>query len=541
MGARQHRMESSSAAPPETALDPARNTGNSRQMVRANLDGSHIHLTADGLQVQIAVRDGKYLARWRMDGRQHGMTLGSSDQEARALLRRLMVELEDGTYVPRREARRRQLTRRTVPKHDLRSLCAAFLADRERVCGPQTMGDYKSRLCHILNFAESTSGRKRWPKAMDLDRGFATELRSYLFSVKVTRNGRDAGTERRMAPKTVRNCLETLRSVLNWACRATVRQLPPDFVNPIDDEVLGPKPAKDPYRENPIPLQQRIEVIRRMDAWQLVHLAPLLVLPTRFEDLSGALVGDFDFAAGHWSLGSRFQGNDFNKVQSSLRMPLPPELRPLLIRAIGGRSDGPMFCSRSAWSNERLRQRATLSSAKLQELVDHELSRADAAIVQTLQGRKQVVRRTLQKLGAVSTDAIGRELRSLFDAVGIGWHVRPYDIRAAVTTEMNQSGMPILELEYLTVHRSERPRSGANRIVNEYAAQNPQEAMARYFARIQPLLTAIVERANTLGLSAVDNLGRNLPSAGDPQTADHRDESGARLVHSWCTGPASAG
>lgn len=47
-----------------------------RRMVRAQLIGEHEHETSAGQKVQIWSRDGRFLARGRVDGRQFGETLG---------------------------------------------------------------------------------------------------------------------------------------------------------------------------------------------------------------------------------------------------------------------------------------------------------------------------------------------------------------------------------------------------------------------------------------------------------------------------------
>ena len=88
-----------------------------RKMVRAELSGKHTHTTSDGANVHIWRRKNRYLARFRHNGRQTGPTLGATEQEAEVALRRLMVQLEDGTLVePSRFAGKRAIPRRLLPQ-----------------------------------------------------------------------------------------------------------------------------------------------------------------------------------------------------------------------------------------------------------------------------------------------------------------------------------------------------------------------------------------------------------------------------------------
>src|SRR5262249_48345743 len=154
------------------------------------------------------------------------------------------------------------------------------------------------------------------------------------------------------------------------------------------------------------------------DDWQFLNLSPLLVLPIRFEDLSGAVISDFDLKGRVWRLGSRFSGNDFNKGHVDVQMPLPEELIPLLERCIGGRSDGPMFLQRKATSRPSRRRPTFESPAELKALCEARLSSSRASDVETAQGRKAVIRELLAEGGGVSTNVIGKELTKIFRAVG---------------------------------------------------------------------------------------------------------------------------
>ena len=322
----------------------------SRQMVKSTLGDEHQHCTANGQRIQIWSREGKYIARARYGGQQVGVTLGSDKKNANRQLQRMLIEFEDGTFVPRNEARRRQITHRPIPKLKLRGLASEFLSAKRKLRGIDTGNDYQNRLMHVLDFAELPLSLKTWPLARDLNSEFALALRGFLYVRDVTPNGRDGAESRKMSPKMVRACLETLRAALNWAVRADVRNLPPEFMNPITHELLGPKQNKDPLRACHITMPHRVAMVDQMDEWHLLHLTPLLLLPTRFEDVAGALVSDIDLQAATWRLGARCGGSDFNKGRVEVQMPLPPVLIGLLRHTIDGRTDGPLFRERKVWN-----------------------------------------------------------------------------------------------------------------------------------------------------------------------------------------------
>lgn len=467
-------------------------------MTSAELDGKHEHQTEDGQKVQIWFRDGRYLARARWNGQQIGITLGEDPESAGHALRRLVTAMEDGTFVPAQQARRQRFRTGPVPKLSLRQLANAFLIDRRKLKGKQTARDCGNRLAHVLVFAELPGSRRKWPLAGSLNHDFAVELRNFLFQRQVTRNGKDGGKSKRMSPIMVRLCLEALRAMLNWASRPAVNLLPSPFGNPITEEIMGPKVVKDPHRKNPLPMTDRIRLVEQMDAWQLLHLTASLILPLRFEDISGAVISDFDWDERSWHLGTRLQGNDFNKGRCDLRMPLPQELIDLWRATVGERADGPMFRTRADWSGTKRRRLRFDSAEEFGGLCQTAIQNAPADDVATEQDRKLVVRQLLAKCGAVPTDTISRELRQLLNAAGLGQGIRPYDVRAAVTTDMHHAGVRHLEMRYITEHTIKD-------ILNEYTGLDSAGEMEKYFQHITPLLTTVRQRAEELRILTASN------------------------------------
>jgi hypothetical protein len=141
-------------------------------MVRAELMGSHSHHTTDGVRVHVWQRAGHFLARGSYRGQRFGETLGRDVAEATARLRRLLGEIEDGSYLRPTEARRRPLSRGSVPRLTLRQLSNEYLSDRRRLRGQRTAATYRARLLPVLEFAERPAIRQRWPLAWSIDREF---------------------------------------------------------------------------------------------------------------------------------------------------------------------------------------------------------------------------------------------------------------------------------------------------------------------------------------------------------------------------------
>src|SRR5256885_5566117 len=93
------------------------------RMVAATLLGAHEHQTACGKRVQIWQRGDRYLVRGRHGGHQFGETLSGDRDQAASDLRRLLVSIEDGTFQPASERRRRPVKSGSVPRLTVRELC----------------------------------------------------------------------------------------------------------------------------------------------------------------------------------------------------------------------------------------------------------------------------------------------------------------------------------------------------------------------------------------------------------------------------------
>jgi integrase len=464
----------------------------SRRMRRSQLLGRHTHEAAPGTSVHIWSRKGRWLARGRFDGRAFGETLGGDEAAAERRLHQVLVELENGTYQRPSDSRGRLIKTGAVPKFTLRGLCDSYLTETRSLRGKETAMDYRSRLAAVLEFAETQPARRRWPLAADIDRDFAVQLRQFLFARQVTGNGHPNTATRTTSPRQVYNVLDCLRTMLNWARRPEVHAVPSAFVNPLTKDIVGERQRRDPLAPTKLPLESRIELVQRMDDYQLMQVGLALVLPLRPDELTALLISDVDWHERFLSCGTRFAGRDYNKGRQSFRIPFPPELEPLLRRCAGGRLEGPLLRSRKLLIGSN-KPKITLSSRdELARLLDQEVAAMPAGAVQSEQDAKSLFRRLLLRMGGTSPDALGKEFKKVLGNSGRSITIR--DLRSSISTEMNQAGMSHLALRYVTGHTT-------GDIMNNYVAIDVQAEIAKYFRHVQQLLDAIAARASRLAIS----------------------------------------
>jgi integrase len=453
--------------------------------------GGHTHYSESGVAVHVAQRDGTYLARGSFDSRRFGITLGSDRRLAEAKLREVLHDLDSGTFVTPSDARRRPLRKRCIARIDLRHVMGEYLDDVRKLNGATTSTTYKSRLMPVLEFAEIAEHRKKWKYAVDLDRSFAVALRGFLFQRHCAANGRPTGPQRPVSSATVRHQLECLRSMLHWAARQDVALLPCGFPNPLTADIVGQPPKKDPLREDKMPMELRTSLVSRMDFEQLKILALPFVLPLRPSEFTGLLVSDVDFERNCFRVGTRLGGDDGTKERTSFVMPFPEEFRSFVAGLIEKRNEGPLLRCPKARTRRDL---PTLSSHDdLVDLFRARLANCPSDSVLTEQDRKREFRTMLVELGGVSERTLARTFDRLMIKSGSMNKSPLKTLRHANTQGMKASGMPHLELVYLTSH-------AVNSIMNEYTPLDPFATMRKYFESIKPLIEFVMKRGRDLGL-----------------------------------------
>jgi len=464
-------------------------------MVRAELLGQHNHQTICGRKVQIWKRGEKILARGRHRGRQFGKGLGTDVSEAASNLRRLLVEIENGSFEPPSEARKRPIPTGQAPRLTMRELCSRFIAEKRQLRGKSTAGTFQSRLVPLIEFSEQPETRRCWPLAMSVDRQFAIRFRTQLFARQITPNGHPGSVERNVSPRQVLNILDGARSLFHWARRPEVNQLPSAFVNPFTKEIVGEKVRKDPLRPVVFPLERRIALVPFMDHWELCQFAIAFVLPLRCEDYAGLLISEVDYERCLLRFGTRFGGRDFNKGRQSFVCPFPQELELLLRACAGGRADGPLLRKRSVWEGRRQPRLSVAAPPDVAAHVEATIRDAKPMDVQTNQDLKRLIRSVLLDMGGVSEDGLAKAFKSLVARASLVLPAgaRFYDLRGSCTTDLEQSGVSHLVQRYVTGHTT-------SDILSEYVSLDPVGQMPRYFSYIKPLLDAIQRRATELGI-----------------------------------------
>ena len=463
-------------------------------MVRAGLLGHHTHQTVCGKCVHVWIRDGKYLARGRHRGRAFGQNLGAGVKEASAALRRLLVQLEDGTFQAPSEARNRQLKSSRAPRNSIRQLCDAFLVEKRKLRGKQTADNYRNRLTSLIEFSERPDALREWPLAADINRDFVVQFRTFLHERKVTRNGRAAAAERPLSTGQVFNILDCARTMFSWARRPEVQQIPSTLGNPFTDDLVGYRPRKDPLRPVVFPLDLRIRLVALMDPWQLCQLGVALVLPLRPEDYTGLLISEVNFSTRLLYFGTRLDGWDFSKGQQSFCVPFPPVLEPLLRRCVDGRSEGPLLRQRTIVDHRRRPKLLVDSIEHVRDSFAGAMAGAKLGEIQGKQDGKRLFRRLLRAMGGVSPDSLAKEFDTLLAHVEVPAGARFYDLRGSASTDLKDAKVDPLIQKYVTGHSLDAD------IMSRYVSLRLHDDMQAYFQHVQPLLDAIARRAMKLGL-----------------------------------------
>lgn len=473
----------------------------SRRMVWAEIDGKHTHETATGVKVHIWERDGKCIARGRHNGRQFGEALGWDPKEAASALRRLLTQIEDRTYlVPSDPVRKLRDKRKqtSVKRITIDDLSDRYIADVLRKRGNETAKRYKDWLEHVRAYLAQPEVAKKTKLAIDATEEMVLDLKTFLCTRKVPRNGHANSPKQPMSPKGVRDVLETLARVFTFGQKEGL--LPAEFRNPVTPEIIGPKPKVDPIRPIPYPLKDRIAMVRHADKFQLSHVVPRFVLPVRPAELAGLLIPEMDIEDRVLRLRTRFKGRDWTKSKTSFSVPFPCELLPLIVAAVAGRTDGPVFRARRFFDGSKKPKTRIADSGDMDTIVERTLAKA-ASSIDGPADTKPIVRKALVRAGGITTDELAREFKKLRRAAGVESSESSYKLRSSVLTDMTASGVSKIVQEYLAGHalRGTLDEYYIVRTLEDIATQ-----MERYWEYARDLLDAIQERAVQLGLSDLE-------------------------------------
>jgi integrase len=466
-----------------------------RKFERAELLGKPTHETANGVAVHIWRRNEKYLARGSYRRRRFGLTLGTTIKESEAALRNMLVQIEHESFVVPSEAKRLPIKQKSVPRLSVEELCCRYVADVRARRGRDTADAYLGRLQTLIEFSTGKGVKHRWPLAASVDRDFVIEFRTFLHRRTTSRNGHPSADATHMSPRQIFNVLDCCRTMSRWAAQPQVKNLPSDFDNPFTEDLVGNRPRKDPVRKCLIPVQDRIAITRIMDEWELCQFSLSLVLPLRPDELRRLLISDVDFDDRELSFATRLGGRDFNKSRLPFRVPFPAAIEPILQHCIANRTEGPLLRRRAVVAGRKRPMRDVQTIDDLAAVFCDYQRKAKPGNIQSEQDLKKLFQRMLSDLGGIDDRVQRVTMKSLFQRCEMKPIIRPYDLRGAITTDMERAGISELALRYLTGH-------AVNDILAEYVAIDPQTEMAKYFQVMEPLLAAICQRAVELGIAA---------------------------------------
>ena len=251
-----------------------------------------------------------------------------------------------------------------------------------------------------------------------------------------------------------------------------------------------------------------------MDAWQLCHLAPSLVLPMRPDEATGLLIADVGLDRRRLRFGTRFGDRDFTKGRRTFEVPFPSELVPLLRAAVGTRAAGPLLRKRAIFEGRERPAVDIVAPGDVEAIYEADLLAGEGGEwVTSEQDTKVVLRRVLRRAGGVSTDDLSREFGKVLRRLETDPGVRFYDARSAVTTDMNRAGVPELELRYLTGHTT-------GDILNEYVTLDPKGAWPPTSARSVPCSKrSPSERRSSWDVIDTNSMDRARLTASSPRKA----------------------
>jgi len=289
------------------------------------------------------------------------------------------------------------------------------------------------------------------------------------------------------------NILEAFRSLLNWARSPGIGKMPLDWLNPLTPELVRTGGRKDPLRAITFPVERLVELIKQMDSWELCQLGLMTILPQRPDEFAGILISDVDFDERTISFGTRLDGNDFNKGRLSFRIPFPHAADPILRTLIGGRNEGPLLRSRKEFAQP---MKSVFANARdVPAGYERFLRDAYRKPVNSEQDRKAAFRAFLLTRGSISPDHLAKAFQKVLKRSTITRSGSIGKLRHSVSQAMKDSGMPQVDLRYLTSHATDD-------ILNEYVSIDNHGSMGKYFARIPTLLDTITERVKELGLNS---------------------------------------
>ena len=480
-------------------------------MIRSTLNGQHTYESHDGTKAHIYLRDDVVLARGHYQGRPFTETLGK-EKDANKKLYQLLGDFEENRYCPPCERTQPNFATRYSVRLTVIQLANLYLKAVRKRRGKKTHDTYQGRLKWLMQFFELSLSTHRWAYVTDIDKDTAFTFREWLAGQLVTPNGRDGAKSRRISPGYQRNVLEAARDLFSWALDikmndGTVR-MPVTWLNPFNRDVVGRLPARDPLKNQPFTIAERITLVNTMDLYQVRLFALPLVLPNRLGEWASLMIESIDpvhriIRVGHVS-------EDPTKSRTAFSVAYPPEFVSIVEALIAGRTAGPIFVRRDLCELE------VLPTTTLDEVRAH-LATLPAESITQENDRKDVYRAFLVSQGAVNEDKIAREFECASQDAGLISHGTFHDLRSSVDIDLKRAGVEPQVRKYLNGRKSSDIQ------FKLYEGVQLHEDLAPYFKLVKALISAVVLRHRQLALGSLEGPMIEV------------NQHGARMVHAGCT------
>ena len=210
----------------------------------------------------------------------------------------------------------------------------------------QTVARYRTASDHLLRFLDS-----RPVKHAQFTAGHAAESARHLRTLRVSPNGHPNTPNRPLLDKGVRYVLECCRALFNFAARN--RHLPPYPGNPFTALEVDRIPVEAARPVELLTPDQERTFLEACDDWQFPVFLTLILTGLRPGELCHLLLpDDLNPNAGVVRVRNKPRLGWQVKTRSQRDVPLVPELAAVLRRAVGGRSEGPVF-RRRTWTAAR--------------------------------------------------------------------------------------------------------------------------------------------------------------------------------------------
>ena len=357
---------------------------------------------------------------------------------ARTTAHKVMTALDEGRPSP-------IAYNRTTPEAMVKGYLGAVTNVRKLAL--RTQDRYRAALDRFLDFCQAEG-----INAIDrIEEATVETFVQWLRGQKRTRNGAAKGRRDAYQVGGVKFILSTCRTAFNWAAKH--RMLPPFRPNPFI--LFGIDQLKDrvsePSKEQLFTPAQERAFFAACNPWQRDVFTILASLGLRVGELTHLLIEDVDLAHDVLIVRSKPWMHWTVKTGRERQLPLLPETREILVRAIGGRKAGFVFLN-AEYLSGRQRLAHVFSSpqgfkGQVERLVAELLARQPDADERE---QKRIVVAFCRTMGQIPEKRLRCEFMALTQKIGCPEFTRVHDLRHLFTSRAQAAGInPILVQEML--------------------------------------------------------------------------------------------